>query len=186
MTQEKVIRGMISGGADDGYIGSQRLAKRVGEEEATRPCKTDIDVALAAAPSGVTQGQVSDGKLNKQAIVLPLARSCLNQGCVHRLAQRFHVKSLRGFFLEEQIPSNRQKKTSLTTKSKKVVSLLRGCFKACVSFLGSVMYVLIHFSSVTSVTLGSQRILSSSQSPHPASLKHTQQTGRGGETERGR
>lgn len=83
MTQEKVIRGMISGGEDDGYIGSQRLVKRVGEEEAMRLCKTDIDVALAAAPSGVTQGQVSDGKLNK----LPLAHSYLNQGCVYRLAQ---------------------------------------------------------------------------------------------------
>lgn len=87
MTQEKVIRGMISGGEDDGYIGSQRLVKRVGEEEAMRLCKTDIDVALAAAPSRVTQGQVSDGKLNKQAIVPPLAHSYLNQGCVYRLAQ---------------------------------------------------------------------------------------------------
>lgn len=61
---------MISGGEDDGYIESQRLVKQVGEEEAMRPNKTDIgqiDVALAAVPSRVTQGHVSNKKLNKQS-----------------------------------------------------------------------------------------------------------------------
>lgn len=61
---------MISGGEDDGYIESQKLAKQVGEEEAMRPNKTDtgrIDVVLAAAPNRVTQGHVSDEKLNKQS-----------------------------------------------------------------------------------------------------------------------
>lgn len=61
---------MISGGEDDGYIECQKLAKQVGEKEAMRADKTDtgqIDVALAAVPSRVTQGHVSDEVLNKQS-----------------------------------------------------------------------------------------------------------------------
>lgn len=59
---------MISGGENDGYTESQKLAKPVGEEEAIRPNKTDtgqIDVAVAAVPRRVTQGHVKDVKLNK-------------------------------------------------------------------------------------------------------------------------
>lgn len=66
-------------------IQSQELVKPVGEEEAMRPNKTDIDVALAAVPRRVTRGQVSNEKLNRaNTILLPPAHSYLNQGCIHR------------------------------------------------------------------------------------------------------
>lgn len=66
MTQEKVMRRMKIDQCMRGrcLYGVRSLWKPVGEEEAMRPNKTDIDVALAAVPRRVTQGQVSDEKLN--------------------------------------------------------------------------------------------------------------------------
>lgn len=65
------------------------LVKPVGEqeqeeeEEAMRPNKAEIDVAPAAVPRRVTQGQVSNEKLNRaNTISLPPANSDLNRGCV--------------------------------------------------------------------------------------------------------
>lgn len=64
----------------------------MGEEEAMRPNKTDIDVALAAVARRVTQGQVSEEKLNRaNTILLPPAHSYLKQGCTDRLSE-LHVK----------------------------------------------------------------------------------------------
>lgn len=63
-------KGDVGWAENDGYVGSQKLANQVGEEEAMRPDKTDtgqIDVALAAVPRRVTQGRVSHEKLNKQS-----------------------------------------------------------------------------------------------------------------------
>lgn len=53
------------------------------EEKAMRPNKAEIDAALAAVPRRVTQGQVSNEKLNRaNTISLPPANSDLNKGYV--------------------------------------------------------------------------------------------------------
>lgn len=63
---------------------------------------------------------------------------------------------------------------------------LRVFFQACFfAFLGSEIYLLIHFSIITSITFASLGALGSSQSPHPALQTHITNKRRGRQDEGG-